>query len=38
MAGTYAVDFDGSNLSSGMYFYKISVNGFSEVKKMTLIK
>jgi hypothetical protein len=36
--GTYSVDFDGANLSSGMYFYKISVNGFSEVKKMSLIK
>jgi hypothetical protein len=36
--GTYSVDFNGANLSSGMYFYKISVNGFSEVKKMSLIK
>ncbi len=36
--GTYSVDFNASNLSSGMYFYKISVNGFSEVKKMSLIK
>ncbi len=37
-AGSYSVDFDGANLSSGMYFYKISVNGFSEVKKMMLLK
>ncbi|MFZ4590998.1 MAG: T9SS type A sorting domain-containing protein [Ignavibacteria bacterium] len=36
--GTYSVDFNAANLSSGMYFYKISVNGFSEVKKMSLIK
>jgi hypothetical protein len=38
IAGTYAVDFNASNFSSGIYFYKISVNGFNEVKKMTLIK
>ena len=36
--GTYSVDFNASNLSSGTYFYKISVNDFSEVKKMSLIK
>jgi len=36
--GTYSVDFNASNLSSGVYFYKVSVNGFSEVKKMSLIK
>ncbi|MDA3860102.1 MAG: T9SS type A sorting domain-containing protein [Melioribacteraceae bacterium] len=27
-----------SNLTSGIYFYSISVNGFTEVKKMNLIK
>ncbi|MGV8017177.1 MAG: T9SS type A sorting domain-containing protein [Ignavibacteria bacterium] len=37
-AGNYSVEFNASHLSSGIYFYKISVNGFSEVKKMTLIK
>jgi len=36
--GTYTVDFNGANLSSGIYFYKVSVNGFSDVKKMMLIK
>ena len=36
--GTYSVDFNASNLSSGIYFYKVSVNGFSEVKKMMLVK
>ena len=36
--GTYSVDFNASNLSSGIYFYKLEVNGFSEVKKMSLIK
>ncbi|MFA7360926.1 MAG: LamG-like jellyroll fold domain-containing protein [Candidatus Kapaibacterium sp.] len=37
-AGTYKVYFNGSSLSSGMYFYKVSVNGFTDVKKMMLIK
>ena len=36
--GTYSVDFNASNLSSGIYFYKLEVNGYSEVKKMSLIK
>ncbi|MCX6157305.1 MAG: T9SS type A sorting domain-containing protein, partial [Ignavibacteriae bacterium] len=36
--GTYSVDFNAANLSSGIYFYKMSVNGYSEVKKMSLIK
>ena len=36
--GVYNVEFDGSNLSSGMYFYKITAGEFSEVKKMTLLK
>ncbi|MFA7360924.1 MAG: T9SS type A sorting domain-containing protein [Candidatus Kapaibacterium sp.] len=37
-AGSYSVDFNASNLTSGMYFYKVSVNGFSDVKKMLMIK
>ena len=36
--GVYNVEFDGSNLSSGMYFYKITAGEFSEVKMMTLLK
>jgi len=36
--GVYKVVFDGSNLSSGMYFYKINAGEFTEVKKMTLLK
>lgn len=37
-AGTYKVDFDASNYSSGTYFYKISTKDFSETKRMILIK
>jgi len=37
-AGTYAVDFNASELSSGTYFYKLEVNGFTEVKKMMVLK
>jgi hypothetical protein len=37
-AGEYSVDFNGANLSSGVYFYKLEVNGMSETKRMLLIK
>lgn len=37
-AGEYNVDFDASNLASGMYFYRMETAGFTEVKKMILIK
>jgi hypothetical protein len=37
-AGTYAVTFDGSALPSGAYFYKLETGGYSEVRKMMLIK
>jgi carboxypeptidase T len=36
--GFYAVDFDGANLSSGIYFYRMESNNFVDTKKMTLIK
>ena len=36
--GTYEVDFDGSNLPSGVYFYKLSSNDINLTKKMVLIK
>jgi hypothetical protein len=36
--GSYSVDFNATNLSSGVYFYKLVSGNFTEVKKMTLIK
>jgi len=36
--GLYNVDFDASNLSSGTYFYKMETGGFTDVKKMILVK
>lgn len=38
MAGNYMLDFNASNLSSGIYFYKITSGEFSSIKKMMLIK
>ena len=37
-AGRYVIPFNASNLSSGIYYYKISANDFSEVKKMIVLK
>ena len=37
-AGLYSVDFNASELSSGVYFYKMEVNGFTDVKRMVLVK
>ncbi|MEO6694131.1 MAG: T9SS type A sorting domain-containing protein [Ignavibacteria bacterium] len=37
-AGSYIVSFNGSNLSSGIYYYKIKAGNFEQVRKMLLIK
>ena len=37
-AGSYEVDFSASNLTSGIYFYTITTNNFSETRKMMLLK
>jgi hypothetical protein len=36
--GRYEVEFDGSELTSGVYLYKLQINGFTSVKRMTLLK
>jgi hypothetical protein len=37
-AGSYQVSFNGSELASGIYFYKISAGSFTDIKRMILIK
>lgn len=37
-AGEYKYTFDAAKLSSGIYFYRLLSDDFTEVKKMTLIK
>jgi len=37
-AGKYEVNWNASNQTSGVYFYKIMADNFSEVKKMMLVK
>jgi photosystem II stability/assembly factor-like uncharacterized protein len=36
--GVYTAVFDGSKLTSGAYFYRIETNGFTDTKRMLLIK
>jgi len=37
-AGTYVVEWDAGNFSSGIYFYTLVADGFVETKMMTLLK
>jgi hypothetical protein len=37
-AGYHQAEFNGSDLSSGLYIYKIETDGFTDVKKMILVK
>ena len=37
-AGTYEREWNASDFSSDVYFYKIEAGNFSEVKKMIIIK
>ena len=36
--GVYEIEFEANNLNSGIYFYKLTTNNFSEMKKMILVK
>jgi hypothetical protein len=37
-AGQYIADFNGKNISSGVYYYKITAGSYSSTQKMILIK
>lgn len=37
-AGSYIASFNGSNLPSGIYYYKINAGNFDQVRKMILLK
>jgi hypothetical protein len=37
-AGSYSVNFNGSKLSSGVYFYRMQAGSFVETKKLILVK
>src|ERR1035437_981691 len=38
LAGTHQVTFNANSLTSGVYFYSLTVDNFTQVKKMMLIK
>jgi len=37
-AGEHEVEFDASNLPSGIYFYKLQAGSYLETRKMVLLK
>ena len=37
-AGSYKTEFNGTNLSSGIYFYRLKADGFIQTKKFILMK
>jgi hypothetical protein len=37
-AGVHAINFNGDQFASGVYFYSVKANGFQSVKKMMLVK
>jgi hypothetical protein len=37
-AGNYIIDFNGTNFSSGIYFYTLKSGDYTATKRMTLIK
>jgi hypothetical protein len=36
--GKYSIQWNPKNVSSGQYFYQISVDGFVQTRKMVLLK
>lgn len=36
--GTYEIDFNGSSLASGIYYYKLNAESYTDTKKMVLVK
>ena len=38
MPGTYQYIWNAGNMSSGVYFYRLSVNGYAQTKKLFLLK
>jgi len=36
--GSYETEFDGGELTSGIYFYRIQTPNFAQTKKMILLK
>ena len=37
-AGSHQLTFDGSKMSSGVYFYSMTTNGISKTRKLVLMK
>lgn len=37
-AGAHSVTFDASNLTSGVYLYKLEAGGMTQVRRMSLVK
>jgi hypothetical protein len=37
-AGYHSVQFDGSNLASGVYFYRLQAGGYAETRRFCLVK
>ncbi|MCX6150588.1 MAG: T9SS type A sorting domain-containing protein [Ignavibacteriales bacterium] len=38
LVGSYEVEFDGSKLSSGIYFYQLKAGSFTQTRKMIILK
>jgi hypothetical protein len=38
LAGTYQVEFDGSNLSLGVYIYRLTAGNYVATKQMILLR